>query len=40
MGATMMLQICHNKFYRVSEWLFASGPLKRVNNKGDCGWGY
>ena len=40
MGATMMLQICHNKFYRVSEWLFASGALKRVNNNGDCGWGY
>jgi hypothetical protein len=39
MGQTMMLQICHNRFYRVSGWLGPStSPPSDV--KTDCGWGY
>ena len=40
MGQTMMLQICNNAFYRVSDWLSPGGAMKRVSTKGDCGWGY
>lgn len=39
MGATMMLQICHNRFYRVSNWLYASTkPPSSVQSP--CGWGF
>ena len=40
MGETMMLQICNNKFWRVTGWLYAGGPAARVSNNGDCGWGW
>lgn len=40
MRETMMLQICDNRFYRVSGWLSARGPTERVDSSGDCGWGY
>jgi ABC-type branched-subunit amino acid transport system substrate-binding protein len=40
MGQTMMLQICNNRFWRMTGWLSAGGPMDRVSNKGDCGWGY
>jgi len=40
MGATMMLQICNNKFWRVTGWLTAGGAMQRVNNNGDCKWGW
>lgn len=40
MGQLMMLQVCDNKFWRVSPNLSPGGPMTRVNNKGDCGWGY
>jgi len=40
MGQFMMLQICNNAFYRVSDWLSPGGAMKRVSSKGDCGWGY
>jgi hypothetical protein len=40
MAETMMLQICNNKFYRSTDWLYAGGPMKRVTSQGDCGWGY
>lgn len=39
-GQVLMLQICNNAFYRVSNWLSAGGSMKRVSAKGDCGWGY
>ncbi len=39
MRQTMMLQICHNRFYKVSDWLSATtkppGSLASP-----CGWGY
>jgi len=39
MGATMMLQICNNRFYRVSNWLSAaSRPPSSITSP--CGWGY
>jgi ABC-type branched-subunit amino acid transport system substrate-binding protein len=39
MGATMMLQICNNRFYRASSWLYASTkPPSSVQSP--CGWGY
>jgi hypothetical protein len=40
MGQTMMLQICNNRFWRMTGWLSAGGPMNRLSNKGDCGWGY
>jgi hypothetical protein len=40
MGQTMMLQICRNKFWRVTNWLSVGGAMQRVSNQGDCGWGY
>jgi ABC-type branched-subunit amino acid transport system substrate-binding protein len=40
MGELMMLQVCHNAFYRVSEWLSATGPVRHISSPGDCGWGY
>lgn len=40
MRETMMVQVCRAKFYRVSGWLRAGGPMNRVESKGDCGWGY
>jgi len=40
MRRLMMLQICKNKFHRVSGWLSAGGAMKRVDSPGDCGWGY
>jgi ABC-type branched-subunit amino acid transport system substrate-binding protein len=39
MGQTMMLQICHNRFVRVSGWLDASSaPPASIESP--CGWGY
>jgi branched-chain amino acid transport system substrate-binding protein len=39
MGQTMMLQICNNRFYRVSDWLSASTrPPSSIASP--CGWGY
>jgi hypothetical protein len=39
MGQTMMLQICNNRFYRVSNWLDASTkPPSSISSP--CGWGY
>jgi len=39
MGQTMMLQICNNRFYRVSGWLAASTrPPGSVSTS--CGWGF
>lgn len=40
MGELMMLQICNNKFWRVTNWLAPGGSMARVSNSGDCGWGY
>jgi ABC-type branched-subunit amino acid transport system substrate-binding protein len=40
MRQLMMLQICHNRFWRVSGWLSAGAPVSHVSNTGDCGWGY
>ncbi|MGZ4104094.1 MAG: ABC transporter substrate-binding protein [Actinomycetota bacterium] len=40
MGELMMLQICNNKFYRVTGWLSPGRTPARVSNAGDCGWGY
>ena len=40
MGQTMMLQICNNKFWRVTNWLSPGGSMGRVANNGDCGWGW
>jgi hypothetical protein len=40
MGQTMMLQICRNRFWRVTNWLSAGGSMARVANNGDCGWGW
>jgi hypothetical protein len=39
MGATMMLQICNNRFYRASGWLYATTkPPSSVQSP--CGWGF
>jgi hypothetical protein len=40
MGQTMMLQICHNRFYRVSSWLAASTPPPPGSLASPCNWGY
>ena len=40
MGATMMLQICNNRFYRVSDWLYASTRPPTSLPSQSCGWGY
>ncbi|MFN2613643.1 MAG: ABC transporter substrate-binding protein [Actinomycetota bacterium] len=40
MGQTMMLQICHNRFWRATGWLSASGPMQHVSHPGDCDWGW
>ena len=39
MGQTMMLQICRNRFYKVSDWL---GPTTRPPGSlaSPCGWGF
>lgn len=41
MNRLMMLQICRNRFHRVSGWLDPGGAMKRVSSKANtCGWGY
>lgn len=40
MGELIMLQMCGNKFWRVTGWLRPGGPMKRVDNADDCDWGY
>ena len=39
MSQTMMLQICNNRFYRVSNWL-ASSTRPPASIASPCGWGY
>jgi hypothetical protein len=39
MRQTMMLQICNNRFYRVSDWLAAS-TRPPTSIASPCGWGY
>jgi ABC-type branched-subunit amino acid transport system substrate-binding protein len=41
MRQTMMLQMCDNKFWRVSDWLSPGGPMRYLGGSGSrCGWGY
>lgn len=37
----MMLQVCRNRFWRVTDWIGAGDTIRRVNQPGnDCGWGW
>jgi ABC-type branched-subunit amino acid transport system substrate-binding protein len=41
MGQFMMLQICDNRFWRVTDWMGRGSKPRMLSNSGSrCGWGY